>query len=111
MGQSESTMPSLLAELKPGDVVTHMYAPPPNAIIDEDGRIFSEVLEARRRGIWFDVANGRTDHLRWDTFDEIMATGFGLTRYHRWIFDKPKRAECSRLSKCHVEIFEFRYEY
>ena len=76
MGQSESTMPSLLAELKPGDVVTHMYAPPPNAIIDEGGRIFSEVLEARRRGIWFDVANGRTDHLRWDTFDEIMATGF-----------------------------------
>ena len=27
----------------------------------------------------FDVANGRTDHLRWDTFDEIMSTGFGLT--------------------------------
>ena len=76
MGQSESTLPLLLKELKPGDVVTHMYAPPPNAIIDESGRIFPEVLEARRRGIWFDVANGRTDHLRWDTFDDIMATGF-----------------------------------
>ena len=76
MGQSESSMASLVTELKPGDVVTHMYAPPPNAIINNDGRIFSEILEARRRGIWFDVANGRTDHLRWDTFDAIMETGF-----------------------------------
>ena len=76
MGQSESSMASLVAELKPGDVVTHMYAPPPNAIINNDGRIFPEILEARRRGIWFDVANGRTDHLRWDTFDAIMETGF-----------------------------------
>ena len=75
MGQSESSMASLVAELKPGDVVTHMYAPPPNAIINNDGRIFPEILEARRRGIWFDVANGRTDHLRWDTFDAIMETG------------------------------------
>ena len=76
MGQSESSMAALVAELKPGDVVTHMYAPPPNAIINNDGRIFPEILEARRRGIWFDVANGRTDHLRWDTFDAIMETGF-----------------------------------
>ena len=76
MGQSESSMASLVAELKPGDVVTHMYAPPPNAIINNDGRIFPEILEARRRGIWFDVANGRTDHLRWDTFDAVMETGF-----------------------------------
>ena len=76
IGQSESSMASLVAELKPGDVVTHMYAPPPNAIINNDGRIFPEILEARRRGIWFDVANGRTDHLRWDTFDAIMETGF-----------------------------------
>lgn len=76
MGQSASPMADLLAELKSGDVVTHMYAPPPNAIIDDNGNIFPEVLEARRRGIFFDVANGRIDHLRWDTFDAIMATGF-----------------------------------
>lgn len=76
MGQSASHMADLLAELKPGDVVTHMYAPPPNAIIDDAGNIFPKVLEARRRGIFFDVANGRIDHLRWDIFDTIMATGF-----------------------------------
>lgn len=76
MGQSASHIAELLVELKPGDIVTHMYAPPPNAIIDDSGEIFPEVLAARRRGIFFDVANGRTDHLRWDTFDAIMATGF-----------------------------------
>lgn len=76
MGQSASPMSTLIKLLKPGDIVTHMFAPPPNAIIDADGRIFPEILEARRRGIWFDVANGRIDHLRWDTFDAIMAAGF-----------------------------------
>ncbi|MEQ8954139.1 MAG: amidohydrolase family protein [Gammaproteobacteria bacterium] len=76
MGQSESPMSDILQLLKPGDVVTHMYAPPPNAIVDANGRIYPEVLRARRRGIWFDMANGRIDHLRWDTFDAIMAAGF-----------------------------------
>lgn len=76
MGQSETPMGELVQLLKPGDIVTHMFAPPSNAIVDEQGRIYPEILAARRRGIWFDVANGRIDHLRWDTFDQIMATGF-----------------------------------
>ena len=76
MGQTVSPLSTLFALLKPGDVVTHMYAPPPNAIVGDDGRIRPAVLEARRRGVRFDVANGRTGHIRWDTFDQIMQTGF-----------------------------------
>ena len=76
MGQTVSSLSTLFALLKPGDVVTHMYAPPPNAIVGDDGRIRPAVLEARRRGIRFDVANGRTGHIRWDTFDQVMQTGF-----------------------------------
>ena len=76
MGQTVSPLSTLFALLKPGDVVTHMYAPPPNALVDDAGRIRPAVLEARRRGVRFDVANGRTGHIRWDTFDRIMATGF-----------------------------------
>ena len=76
MGQTVSPLSTLLALLKPGDVVTHMFAPPPNAIVGDDGRIRPEVLEARRRGIRFDVANGRVGHLRWDTFDQILQSGF-----------------------------------
>ncbi len=76
MGQTASPLPRLLDLLKRGDIVTHMFAPPPNSVIDDDGRVLPEVLAARRRGVWFDVANGRTGHLRWDTFDRIIQAGF-----------------------------------
>ena len=76
MGQTVSPLPRLLDLLKRGDIVTHMFAPPPNSIIDDTGHILPAVLAARRRGVWFDVANGRTGHLRWDTFDGIMQAGF-----------------------------------
>ena len=76
MGQTVTPMSTLLEQLKPGDIVTHMLAPPPNAIVDDGGRIHPGVLAARRRGIWFDIANGRTGHLRWDTVDQIMQAGF-----------------------------------
>ncbi len=76
MGQTVSPLPRLLDLLKRGDIVTHMFAPPPNSIIDDTGHILPAVLAARRHGVWFDVANGRTGHLRWDTFDGIMQAGF-----------------------------------
>jgi dihydroorotase len=76
MGQTVSPLPRLINLLKRGDIVTHMFAPPPNSIIDDDGHILPEVLAARRRGVWFDVANGRTGHLRWDMVDRVMQAGF-----------------------------------
>jgi dihydroorotase len=76
MGQTVSPLPRLLDLLKPGDIVTHMFAPPPNSIIDENGRILPGVLSARRRGVWFDVGNGRTGHLRWDIVERVMREGF-----------------------------------
>ena len=75
MGQTVSPLPRLLDLLKPGDIVTHMFAPPPNSIIDENGRILPEVLAARRRGVWFDLGNGRTGHLRWDIVERVMQGG------------------------------------
>jgi len=76
MGQTASPMSTLLPMLKRGDIVTHMYAPPPNSILDERGRILPEVVAARKRGVWFDVANGRNGHIRWDTVDQIVKAGF-----------------------------------
>jgi dihydroorotase len=76
MGQTVSPLPKLLALLKRGDIVTHMYAPPPNSIIDDNGRILPEVVAARRRGVVFDVGNGRTRHLRWDIADRVFKAGF-----------------------------------
>src|SRR6185436_13902045 len=76
MGQTVSPLPKLLPLLKPGDIVTHMFAPPPNSIMDDGGRILPEVIAARRRGVWFDVGNGVTGHLRWDVVETIMKQKF-----------------------------------
>lgn len=76
MGQTISPLSKLFPLLKSGDIVTHMFAPPPNSIIDDDGHILPEVLAARRRGVLFDVGNGRTGHLRWDMAERILKAGF-----------------------------------
>jgi len=76
MGQTMSPLPRLFDVLKRGDIVTHMFAPPPNSIVDDTGHILPAVLAARRRGVWFDVGNGQTGHMRWDTVATIMKTGF-----------------------------------
>jgi len=76
MGQTVSPLPKLLGLLKAGDIVTHMFAPPPNSIIDENGHILPEVLAARHRGVWFDLGNGRTGHLRWDIAERVLQAGF-----------------------------------
>jgi dihydroorotase len=76
MGQTVSPLPKLLALLKRGDIVTHMFAPPPNSIIDDSGHILPEVMAARRRGVRFDLGNGRTGHLRWDMAERVLQAGF-----------------------------------
>ena len=72
MGQTESPLPDILAVLKPGDIVTHMYAPPPNGIFDGAGKLLPAVTDARKRGIWFDFGNGRVDHFTWPIVEHAM---------------------------------------
>jgi dihydroorotase len=76
MGQTISPLPKLFDVLKRGDIVTHMFAPPPNSIVDEGGKILPAVLAARQRGVWFDVGNGQNGHMRWDTIAAIMKARF-----------------------------------
>lgn len=76
MGQTVSPLSKLMPLLKPGDIVTHMFAPPPNSIIDDSGHILPEVMAARKRGVRFDLGNGRSGHLRWDMTDAILKAGF-----------------------------------
>jgi dihydroorotase len=76
MGQTTSPLSKLLPLLKRGDIVTHMFAPAPNGILDDAGRILPEVLAARRRGVWFDVGNGVSGHLRWDVVEQVLRAGF-----------------------------------
>jgi dihydroorotase len=76
MGQSVSPMRAILALLKRGDIVTHMYAPPPNGILDGEGRLLPDATAARRRGIIFDLGNGGNGHLRWDVVERATEQGF-----------------------------------
>jgi dihydroorotase len=75
MGDTASPLPQILALLRPGDIVSHMYAPTPHGIMD-GGRVLPEVREARRRGIRFDFGNGRTEHWSWDVAESALRQGF-----------------------------------
>ena len=50
----------LMKHLRPGDILTHMYAHVAGRIpiVDEQGRVRPYVLAARKRGIVFDVGHG-----------------------------------------------------
>jgi dihydroorotase len=58
IGGSYTPLPKLLALMKKGDVVTHSFNGHPNGIVDSSGTLLPEVLEARRRGVLFDVGHG-----------------------------------------------------
>jgi dihydroorotase len=76
VGQSYSPMRAILALLKRGDIVTHMYAPAPNGILDDQGRLLPDVAAARRRGVIFDFGNGVADHFNWDGVERATKQGF-----------------------------------
>ena len=107
MGQTESPLPQLLDLLKPGDIVTHLFAPPPNAIIDDAGKILPAVLAARRRGVWFDVGFGRVGHLRWDVVERILKAGFWPDTFSTdWNADS-KTTGVVDLPNCMSKLFTF----
>jgi dihydroorotase len=75
VGQNYSPLRALLALLKRGDVVTHIYAPGKNGILDDKGVLFPDVMAARRRGVIFDFGNGVSDHFDWDTVEKATRQG------------------------------------
>jgi dihydroorotase len=76
IGQTVSPLPEILALLRSGDIVTHLYSPPPHGILDDDGRVLPQVRDARRRGILFDVGNGRNGHITWEVAERALQQDF-----------------------------------
>lgn len=76
IGQSVSPLPAILDAMGPGDIITHVYAPAPNGILDANGRVLPEVRAARQRGVLFDIGNGRTAHITWDIAERALAQDF-----------------------------------
>jgi dihydroorotase len=75
VGQNYSPIRAILALLKRGDIVTHIYAPGMNGILDDKGILFPDVMAAHRRGVLFDFGNGVSDHFDWATVEKATQQG------------------------------------
>jgi len=52
------TLEEVLERLRPGDTLTHCFRPFPNSPITGQGAVKTAVLEARKRGVLFDIGHG-----------------------------------------------------
>jgi dihydroorotase len=52
------TLPDVLARLRKGDILTHCFRPFPNSPATAAGGVIPEVLDARQRGVIFDIGHG-----------------------------------------------------
>jgi len=69
------TYEAVVARLGPGDILTHCFRPFPNAPMLADGRIREAVMEARERGVLFDVGHGMGS-FAFATGRAMLAQGF-----------------------------------
>ncbi len=65
----------VLNVLRPGDIFEHVYQGVKNTIIDENGKLRQCVVDARKKGIIFDTAEGRK-HGDYDVMLKAKEQGF-----------------------------------
>lgn len=65
----------VLGMLRPGDVLTHAFRPFPNAPCTVQGTVKPAVLEARKRGVLFDIGHGKGS-FSFKTTRAMIANGF-----------------------------------
>jgi dihydroorotase len=65
----------LVAAMRPGDVLTHCFRPFPNSPATAQGTVKPAVLQARERGVLFDVGHGMGS-FAFKTARAMMANGF-----------------------------------
>lgn len=59
IGTPPPTRKEILKKLRPGDVLTHSFRGDPNGPCDPDGSVIEDMLEARARGVLFDIGHGQ----------------------------------------------------
>jgi dihydroorotase len=74
IGETPEPLPTVLAELRPGDVVAHCYTGKPYGIL-QDGKVLPEVHAARERGVLFESAHGKSN-LSFKVAEPAIAQGF-----------------------------------
>jgi dihydroorotase len=73
IGGQHSPLPRILDFLRPGDVITHALRRQ-GSILDGNGRVFPEVLEAQRNGVYLDVGHGM-GNLDFGTAERVLDQG------------------------------------
>jgi dihydroorotase len=69
------TYEEVIARLRPGDVLTHAFRPFPNSPVSAQGAVRQAVIEARRRGVLFDIGHGKGS-FAFKTARAMLANGF-----------------------------------
>jgi dihydroorotase len=69
------TYEEVVSLLRPGDVLTHAFRPFPNAPCTAQGTVKQIVLQARERGVLFDIGHGRGS-FAFKTARAMLANGF-----------------------------------
>ena len=97
IGECPMSIPELVNELSPGDVLTHCFKGGTTRVTDDLGQIFDDVRAAQERGVKFDVGHG-AGSFQWDVVDAALANGFEPTtistdlhrdNLHGPVFDMP----------------------
>src|SRR5215813_1456527 len=65
----------VIARLRPGDVLTHAFRPFPNSPATARGTVKRAVIEARERGVLFDIGHGKGS-FAFKTARAMLANGF-----------------------------------
>src|SRR5438874_1870399 len=65
----------VIARLRPGDVLTHAFRPFPNSPLTAQGKVKRTVIEARQRGVLFDIGHGKGS-FAFTTARAMLANGF-----------------------------------
>ncbi|HXP04878.1 MAG TPA: amidohydrolase/deacetylase family metallohydrolase [Stellaceae bacterium] len=69
-------LPEILAEMAPGDIITHCYHGRAHGIMGQEKQfLLKEVVEAQRHGIIFDCAHGR-NHFSFRMIEKALDQGF-----------------------------------
>ena len=69
-------LPDILAEMIPGDIITHCYHGRAHGIMGQEKQfLLKEVVEAQRHGIVFDCAHGR-NHFSFRMIEKALDQGF-----------------------------------
>lgn len=102
IGDSTATTEEIMSRLRTGDIVTHSFTDRVNGIFDDAGRVHAAALDARERGVRFDVGHG-AGSFGFGRAEAALADGFRpdtiSSDLHRFNVDGPVHDLVTTLSK------------